>query len=58
MDLPPDLRYTSSHEWVRVEDGIGIIGVTDFAQAQLGDVVYVELPEPGHLTDTLMERAP
>lgn len=47
MDLPTDLRYTSSHEWVRVEDGIGTIGVTDFAQAQLGDVVYVELPEPG-----------
>ncbi|HET6379025.1 MAG TPA: glycine cleavage system protein GcvH [Methylocella sp.] len=41
------MRYTKSHEYVRVEDGTGIIGITDFAQAQLGDVVFVELPPLG-----------
>ena len=47
MVTPPDLRYTNEHEWVRVEDGIGTVGITDYAQDQLGDVVYVELPSPG-----------
>lgn len=41
------LRYTKSHEYVRVEDDTGIVGITDFAQAQLGDVVFVELPTLG-----------
>ncbi|HET6375682.1 MAG TPA: glycine cleavage system protein GcvH, partial [Methylocella sp.] len=41
------MRYTKSHEYVRVEDGTGIVGITDFAQAQLGDVVFVELPPLG-----------
>lgn len=45
--VPEDLRYTSSHEWVRVEGDLLVIGITDFAQSELGDVVYVELPEPG-----------
>ena len=40
-------RYTQSHEYVRVEDGIGVVGVTDYAQSQLGDVVFVELPPIG-----------
>jgi glycine cleavage system H protein len=44
---PPDLRYTKEHEWVRVEDGTGTVGITDYAQDQLGDVVYVDLPSPG-----------
>jgi glycine cleavage system H protein len=44
---PTDLKYTKDHEWVRIEGGIGTVGITDFAQQQLGDVVYVELPEVG-----------
>ena len=40
-------RYTKEHEWIRVENGIGTVGITGYAQEQLGDVVYVELPEPG-----------
>lgn len=42
-----DKRYTSDHEWIEVEGGIGTIGITQYAQEQLGDVVYVELPENG-----------
>jgi len=45
--VPDDRKYTQEHEWVQVEDGIGTIGVTDFAANELGDVVFVELPEPG-----------
>ena len=44
---PQDLKYTKDHEWVRIEDGRGRVGVTHYAQEQLGDVVYVELPEVG-----------
>jgi glycine cleavage system H protein len=44
---PADLKYTKDHEWVRIDGGIGIVGITDYAQKQLGDVVYVELPEVG-----------
>ena len=40
-------KYTETHEWVSVEDGVATIGITDFAQAQLGDVVFLALPEPG-----------
>ena len=40
-------RFTKEHEWIRVEDGIGTVGITVYAQEQLGDVVYVELPETG-----------
>ena len=47
MELPEDLRYTSEHEWIRLDGDEGTIGITDFAQEQLGDVVYVELPENG-----------
>ena len=47
MVIPPDLRYTKEHEWVRMDDGIGTVGITDYAQDQLGDVVYVDLPAPG-----------
>ena len=39
--------YTREHEWVRIEDGVAVCGITDYAQSQLGDVVYVELPEVG-----------
>ena len=44
---PDDRRYTKDHEWVRVEGDLGTVGITDYAQKQLGDVVYVELPEVG-----------
>ena len=44
---PQELKYTNDHEWIRIEGGRGHVGVTDYAQEQLGDVVYVELPEVG-----------
>ncbi len=47
MVIPPDLRYTKEHEWVRVENGIGTVGITDYAQDQLGDIVFVSLPTAG-----------
>ncbi|WP_394708392.1 glycine cleavage system protein GcvH [uncultured Desulfuromusa sp.] len=47
MDFPEELKYTEEHEWVLVEDDIATVGITDFAQDQLGDVVFVELPEVG-----------
>jgi len=46
-NVPLDLLYTKNHEWVRVEDGTIVVGITDFAQNQLGDITYVELPEEG-----------
>jgi glycine cleavage system H protein len=45
--VPADLKYTKTHEWVRVEGDVVTIGITDHAQAELGDVTYVDLPEPG-----------
>lgn len=45
--VPRELRYTETHEWVKVEDGAVRVGITDYAQKKLGDVVYVELPEVG-----------
>jgi glycine cleavage system H protein len=47
MQIPEDLRYSTDHEWVRVEDGKARIGITDYAQDALGDVVFVDLPEVG-----------
>ena len=47
MSYPSDLKYTKEHEWIRVDGNTGTIGITDFAQQQLGDVVYVELPDLG-----------
>ena len=44
---PADLKYTKEHEWVRINGDTGIVGITNFAQQQLGDVVYVDLPEVG-----------
>jgi glycine cleavage system H protein len=46
---PEELRYTQSHEWVRIDGDIGIVGITDYAQKELGDIVYLELPEVGHV---------
>ena len=47
MNVPDDLRYTSDHEWVRIEGNRLRMGITDYAQDALGDVVFVQLPEPG-----------
>ncbi len=47
MEVPNDLRYTREHEWLRVEGSKGVIGITHFAQEQLGDVVFVEVPAVG-----------
>ena len=47
MEFPEDLKYTQEHEWVRVEGGAIRVGISDFAQDALGDVVYVEIPEVG-----------
>jgi glycine cleavage system H protein len=44
---PTDRRYSKEHEWVRLEGAVGVIGITQYAQDQLGDIVYVELPEEG-----------
>jgi glycine cleavage system H protein len=47
MNVPEDLRYTSDHEWVKIEGNRARVGITDYAQDALGDVVFVQLPEPG-----------
>lgn len=47
MNVPADLKYSKEHEWVRVEDGLATIGITDYAQEELGDIVNVELPDEG-----------
>jgi glycine cleavage system H protein len=44
-----DLHYTPSHEWVRIDGDVGTIGITDYAQKELGEIVYLELPEVGHV---------
>jgi glycine cleavage system H protein len=44
---PQDLHYTKQHEWVRLSDDVGVVGITDYAQQELGDIVYVDLPRVG-----------
>jgi glycine cleavage system H protein len=51
MNIPADLKYTKDHEWVKVEGDIAIIGVTDYAQGELGDVVYIEIETEGETLD-------
>ncbi len=51
MSVPEELQYTRSHEWVRSEDDTATIGITDHAQEELGDIVFVELPEEGATFD-------
>ena len=46
-EFPENLKYTKTHEWVRIKDKTATVGITDFAQHQLGDIVYIELPEVG-----------
>lgn len=48
---PSEFKYSRDHEWIQVDDDIAVLGVTDFAQSELGEVVYVELPEIGHVFD-------
>jgi glycine cleavage system H protein len=50
MQIPDNLKYTKDHEWTKIEGDTAIIGITDFAQSELGDIVYVELPEVGAQT--------
>tara|TARA_Y100001970_G_scaffold25480_1_gene30427 strand:+ start:225 stop:602 length:378 start_codon:yes stop_codon:yes gene_type:complete len=45
VNIPEDLNYTEEHEWVRFNDGNAIVGITDFAQSQLGDIIFLELPD-------------
>ena len=47
MNLPEELKYTKDHEWVRIENGVATIGITEFAQRELGDIVYVEVETVG-----------
>jgi glycine cleavage system H protein len=57
MNIPKDLRYTETHEWIRVDGDNATIGVTDHAQEELTDVVFVELPKPGTKVASGMECA-
>ena len=50
MNLPADLKYTKEHEWTKIEGNIATIGVTDFAQSELGDIAWLEMPEVGDET--------
>ncbi|MHA2283620.1 MAG: glycine cleavage system protein GcvH [Promethearchaeota archaeon] len=50
-EFPNDLKYLQTHEWVRVQDNTATVGITDFAQHQLGDIVYVDLPDIGTIID-------
>jgi glycine cleavage system H protein len=51
MNVPEDLLYTSDHEWIRIEGDKGIIGITDFAQGELGDIVFVEIETVGDILE-------
>jgi len=50
-DIPEGLLYSSEHEWLRLEGDVGVVGITDYAQGELGDIVFVELPEPGEAAE-------
>ena len=47
MNIPSDLLYTKNHEWIKIENGIATVGITDYAQGELGDIIFIELPEIG-----------
>ena len=47
MNIPSDLFYTKDHEWIKIENGIATVGITDYAQGELGDIIFIELPEIG-----------
>ncbi len=54
MNFPEALQYTSEHEWVSIENNIATIGITDYAQGELGDIVFVELPDIGEGTEKMV----
>jgi len=47
MELPKDLKYSKDHEWIKIEDGVGTIGITSFAQSELGDIVFIDIDTEG-----------
>lgn len=51
MNIPQELKYTKEHEWVRIEGDIAYVGITDYAQEQLGDIVFVDIPTVGETLD-------
>ena len=51
MIIPEDLQYTEDHEWVKIENEIATIGITDYAQGELGDIIFIELPQPGDVVE-------
>ncbi len=51
MNIPADLKYTKDHEWVKIDGDTAIVGITDFAQSELGDIVYVEIETEGETLD-------
>ncbi|MCX7727907.1 MAG: glycine cleavage system protein GcvH [Bacteroidia bacterium] len=51
MQFPDNLKYTKEHEWIKIEGNVGIIGITDFAQKELGDIVYVDVPTVGEVVN-------
>ncbi|GIV30006.1 MAG: glycine cleavage system H protein [Bacteroidia bacterium] len=51
MNFPDNLKYTKEHEWIKVEGNTGIVGITDFAQKELGDIVYVDVPTVGEVVN-------
>lgn len=51
MQVPSDLRYTTNHEWVRITGSLVVMGITDYAQDALGDIVYIQLPESGSVVE-------
>ena len=53
MNVPSELKYTKEHEWVKIEENIATIGITDFAQSELGDIVFVELPAVGSAVEQM-----
>ena len=55
MNIPDALCYTKEHEWARMEGGLCVVGITDYAQGELGDIVYVELPQPGTQVEIMGE---
>jgi glycine cleavage system H protein len=55
MKFPEDLHYSRSHEWVRVDGDIATVGITEYAQKELGEIVYLELSEVGHVFDSTQE---
>ncbi|HHI02751.1 MAG: glycine cleavage system protein GcvH [Candidatus Zixiibacteriota bacterium] len=47
MNIPTDLKYTKEHEWIKIDGNLAVVGITDYAQGELGDIVFVELPSAG-----------